>query len=591
MTGDPPNPGPARSGAPQDAGGVGRRAMATTARRRKLLGEVLVEAGLITREQLGEAMELQKQSKERLGRVLLAMGIGTEKDIAVAISRQLGMEFVDLDDVVPDEQVLLLLPEHLARRYQILPLGVADGKLRVGMVDPLDVLALDDVRRQIKQEIVPVVIAHDGFQRVLNQYPALDDSLRAMIQEIKTDQSEEMGLDGLRKLVDEAPVVRLVNMIILQAVRQRASDIHIEAQETRVRVRFRIDGALYVVMTPPRHIHAAIISRIKIMADMDIAERRLPQDGRIELKVEGRDIDLRVSTIPTVFGEKVVMRILDKSQTLVGIEKIGLLAENRLRFESMLAKPYGIVLLTGPTGSGKTTTLYTMLNKLNSTDTNIVTVEDPVEYQLAGINQVQVNPKAGLSFANGLRAFLRQDPDIIMVGEIRDEETARIAIHAALTGHLVLSTLHTNDAPGAVTRLVDMGIEPFLVASSLIGVIAQRLIRLLCERCKETYTPPAEVLQRLGASMLAGDGQVPIFRPVGCEHCNKIGYKGRSGIFEIMVVDDAIRAFITRRASITEIREQAVKGGMWSLAEDGLEKVILGVTSPEEVLDVVFVNE
>jgi type IV pilus assembly protein PilB len=565
--------------------------VATTSRRRKLLGEVLVEAGLITHAQLGEAMELQKQSKERLGRVLIGMGVGTEKDIALAIAKQLGLEFVDLDDIVPDEQALLVLPEHLARRYQLIPLGTVNGKFRLGMVDPLDVVALDDVRRQLRQDIDPVVISHDGFQRVLNQYPALDDSVKAMIKEIKTDETGEMGLESLRKLVDEAPVVRLVNVIILQAIRQRASDIHIEPQETRLRVRYRIDGALYNVMTPPRHIHAAIISRIKIMAEMDIAERRLPQDGRIQLKVENRDIDLRVSTIPTVFGEKVVMRILDKSQTLVGIEKIGLLADNRQRFEAMLTKPYGILLLTGPTGSGKTTTLYTILNKLNTTESNIITIEDPVEYQLAGVNQVQVNPKAGLTFANGLRSFLRQDPDVIMVGEIRDEETARIAIHAALTGHLVLSTLHTNDAPGAVTRLVDMGIEPFLVASSLIGVIAQRLVRILCDKCKQTYTPPAEVLQRLGASMLAGDGQVPIFRPVGCEFCGKIGYKGRNGIFEILVVDDVVRTLVTKRAPITEIRDQAIKAGMWTLAEDGLEKVILGMTSPEEVLDVVFVNE
>jgi type IV pilus assembly protein PilB len=565
--------------------------LATTSRRKKLLGEVLVEAGLITAAQLGEAMELQKQSKERLGRVLIGMGVGTEKDIASAIARQLGLEFVDLDDVVPDEQALLMLPEHLARRYQLIPLGDVNGKLRLGMVDPLDVVALDDVRRQVRLDVEPVVISHDGFLRILNQYPALDEGVKAMISEIKTDSADDMGLDSLRKLVDEAPVVRLVNVIILQAVRQRASDIHIEPQEARVRVRYRIDGALYNVMTPPRHIHAAIISRIKIMADMDIAERRLPQDGRIQLKVEHREIDLRVSTIPTVFGEKIVLRILDKGQTVVGVEKIGLLADNRLRFESMLTKPHGIILLTGPTGSGKTTTLYTILNKLNSTESNIITVEDPVEYQLAGINQVQVNPKAGLTFANGLRSFLRQDPDIIMVGEIRDEETARIAIHAALTGHLVLSTLHTNDAPGAVTRLVDMGIEPFLAASSLIGVIAQRLIRVLCEKCKQTYVPPVEVLQRLGASMLAADGQVPIYRPVGCEFCNKIGYKGRLGIFEIMIVDDVIRDLITKRATITEIKAQAIKAGMWTLAEDGLEKVILGVTSPEEILDVVFVND
>ena len=557
--------------------------------RRKLLGAVLIEAGLITSEQLAEAVERQKQTPERLGRVLLSMGVGTEKGVSQAIATQLDLEFVDLDDIIPDEQALLTLPEHLARRYQVLPLEIHNDKLRVGMVDPLDVVALDDVRHFVGQEIEPVVISRDSFQRVLNQYPALDESIQALIKEIKADP-EEMELAKLRTLVDEAPVVRLVNSIILQAIRQRASDIHIEPQETRVRVRYRIDGALYNVMTPPNHIKAAIISRVKIMAEMDIAERRLPQDGRIELKVEHRDIDLRVSTIPTVFGEKVVMRVLDKNPTLVGVEKIGLLAENRRRFEAMITKPYGIVLLTGPTGSGKTTTLYTILNQLNSTESNIITIEDPVEYQLAGINQVQVNPKAGLTFANGLRSFLRQDPDVIMVGEIRDEETARIAIHAALTGHLVLSTLHTNDAPGAVTRLIDMGIEPFLVASSLIGVIAQRLVRVLCEKCKQAHPLPTEVLQRLGAITAPRENDAPIFRPVGCEFCNKIGYKGRTGLFEIMVVDDAIRALIAKHAAVTEIKEAAVQAAMWTLGQDGLEKVMLGITSPEEVLDVVSVD-
>src|SRR5438309_3101877 len=560
--------------------------MATTARRKKLLGEVLVESGLITQEQLTEAMALQKQSKERLGRVLLGMGIATEKDIAMAIAKQLGLEFVDLDNVIPEEAALLELPEHLARRFQLIPLKAENGKLKLGMVDPLDVLALDDVRRHTGKDIDPVVIAHDGFLRVLNQYPALDDSVKAMISEIK-DTGAEVGLDTLRKLVDEAPVVRLVNVIIVQALRQRASDIHIEPQETRVRVRYRIDGALYVVMTPPAHIHAAIISRIKIMAEMDIAERRLPQDGRIALKVESREIDLRVSTIPTVHGEKVVMRILDKSQTLVSIEKVGLIADNRLRFESVLTKPYGIVLLTGPTGSGKTTTLYTILNKLNSTESNIITVEDPVEYQLPGINQVQVNARAGLTFANGLRAFLRQDPDVIMVGEIRDEETARIAIHAALTGHLVLSTLHTNDAPGAVVRLVDMGVEPLLVASSLIGVIAQRLVRVLCEKCKQPHSPPAEVLERLGVPLGSRDGTGTIYRPVGCDFCGKIGYKGRTGIFEIMAVDDDIKGLIMKHASMAQVKKAAMKAGMRSLVEDGLAKVSLGITSVEEVVDAV----
>src|SRR5579875_2276350 len=435
------------------ANGEGRRA---ATRRRRRLGEILVEAGLLTPERLEEALERQKRTGERLGKVLLEMGIASEAEVARAVASQLGLEYLDLTQVLPDEQAMLVLPEHMARRYQVIPLRLADGKLTLGMVDPLDVLALDDVRRHTPDE--------------------------------------EMGLDRLRQLVDEAPVVRLVNQIILQAIRQRASDIHIEPQESRMRVRYRIDGILYNVMTPPRDIQAAVISRIKIMAEIDIAERRRPQDGRIAFKVDEREYDLRVNTMPTVFGEKVVMRILDKSAMMVGIDKIGLLPDTHRRFEQMMGKPYGIILLTGPTGSGKSTTLYSMLNRLNSTERNIITIEDPVEYHLPGINQVQVNPKAGLTFATGLRAFLRQDPDIIMVGEIRDEETARIAIHAALTGHLVLSTLHTNDAPGAVTRLVDMGIESFLVASSIIGVVAQRLVRVLCDRCKEAYSAPPDLL-------------------------------------------------------------------------------------------------
>lgn len=564
--------------------------MAVTQRRRKLLGEVMVGAGFVAPQHLAEAIALQAANHrgERLGQVLLGMGAVTQQQVGHAIASQLGLDFVDVGAQPPDEHVLLALPEHLARRFRAIPLQVSPRRMTLGMVDPLDILAIDDVRRQTGREIDPAVITHDDFLRILNQYPALDQSVETMIQEIKTRGADDEELDTLRRLVDDAPVVRLVNAIILQAVRRRASDIHIEPQEHRVRIRFRIDGTLYNVMTPPKHIQAGVASRVKIMAQMDIAERRLPQDGRIQADVDGRDIDLRVSTIPTIFGEKVVMRILDRGAALVGLDKIGLLSENRQRFESLMSAPYGIILLTGPTGSGKTTTLYGMLNRLNSTESNIITVEDPVEYQLLGVNQVQVNPKAGLTFANGLRSFLRQDPDIIMVGEIRDEETARIAIHAALTGHLVLSTLHTNDAPGAVTRLVDMGIEPFLVASSLVGVIAQRLVRVLCDRCKEAYTPSPEVRQRLGAN----DGlrvrePAAFYRPVGCDACQGIGYRGRTGIFEIMLMDDALKALVTSRTAANEIRDHAVRAGMATLAADGLAKVMLGSTSPEEVLDVV----
>jgi type IV pilus assembly protein PilB len=571
------------------ANGEGRRA---ATRRRRRLGEILVEAGLLTPERLEEALERQKRTGERLGKVLLEMGIASEAEVARAVASQLGLEYLDLTQVLPDEQAMLVLPEHMARRYQVIPLRLADGKLTLGMVDPLDVLALDDVRRHTGYEIVPAVITLDDFQRTLNQYPALDENLEAMIREIRVrTPDEEMGLDRLRQLVDEAPVVRLVNQIILQAIRQRASDIHIEPQESRMRVRYRIDGILYNVMTPPRDIQAAVISRIKIMAEIDIAERRRPQDGRIAFKVDEREYDLRVNTMPTVFGEKVVMRILDKSAMMVGIDKIGLLPDTHRRFEQMMGKPYGIILLTGPTGSGKSTTLYSMLNRLNSTERNIITIEDPVEYHLPGINQVQVNPKAGLTFATGLRAFLRQDPDIIMVGEIRDEETARIAIHAALTGHLVLSTLHTNDAPGAVTRLVDMGIESFLVASSVIGVVAQRLVRVLCDRCKEAYSAPPDLLRRLGVGETGHHAPVTFYRAVGCEFCNAVGYRGRTGIFEIMILDEVLRDLVAKEAPAAAIREAAVARGMRTLGEDGLEKILLGITTPEEVLRAVYVED
>ncbi|HLJ61990.1 MAG TPA: type II secretion system ATPase GspE [bacterium] len=575
--------------------GDAQKARPGAALRRRRLGEILVDAGVITLEQLAEALGEQKRAGRHrgLGQVLVDMGCATERGIGEALALQLGLRYVDLRETVPDEQAMLLLPEHLARRFQTIPIAIDGDKLTVGMVDPLDVLALDDVHTRTAREIEPVVITPEDFQRAINQYPALDESVETVITEIKAKalSKDEMGVDQLRALVDEAPVVRLVNMIILQAIRQRASDIHIEPQEFRMRVRYRIDGALYNVMTPARDIQAAVISRVKIMADIDIAERRVPQDGRIAYKAEGKDYDLRVSTIPTVFGEKVVMRILDKSATVVGLERVGLLPVDFPRFDAMISRPHGIILLTGPTGSGKSTTLYSILNRLNSTESNIITVEDPVEYQLPGINQVQVNPKAGLTFANGLRSFLRQDPDIIMVGEVRDEETARITIHAALTGHLVLSTLHTNDAPGAVARLVDMGIEPFLVASSMVGVIAQRLVRVLCDRCKQPYLPPAELLDRFGALAAEQAGAATFYRPQGCDHCGNIGYLGRTALFEIMSIDDTIRSLVTKQASVADVRQAAIRAGMRTLGQDGFTKVLLGITSAEEVLRAVYVED
>ncbi|MDR7489743.1 MAG: GspE/PulE family protein, partial [Armatimonadota bacterium] len=399
---------------------------------------------------------------------------------------------------------------------------------------------------------------------------------------------EDVSVEQLKALVEDAPVVRLVNMIIEDAVRERASDIHIEPQRSGLLVRYRIDGVLHDVMKPPLNLKSPLISRVKIMADMDIAERRKPQDGRIHLRTAGRAIDLRVSTLPTVYGEKVVMRILDQSTPLIGLSHLGFHSETLSQWEAAVNKPYGMILVTGPTGSGKSTTLYGTLNTLNTLEKNIVTVEDPVEYQLPRINQVQVNPKAGLTFATGLRSILRQDPDIIMVGEIRDRETAEIAVQAALTGHLVLSTLHTNDAASAVSRLVDMGIEPFLVSSSVIAILAQRLARQICSDCKTGYSPPPDALKRLGLDTAEG---VTLYRGAGCEACRHTGYKGRIGVFELLVVTDSLRELIVRRAPAAELKAQAVREGMRTLRDDGLEKVLSGVSTIDEILRVVYVAD
>jgi type IV pilus assembly protein PilB len=562
-----------------------------TTRRRVRLGELLVEASLITQAQLEQALGQQSATGERLGKVLVTMGLATEESIARAVASQLGIEFVDLQNLGIAEDVLTVLPETLIRRYQVVPVRMDEDALVLGMVDPLDIVALDDIRRFVDRDIIQAAITVDGFQAVVNRYPALESSLDQVIQEIRPSDvgEDEPSLDRLREVVEDAPIVRLVNLMLVQAVRQGASDIHVEPQERNLRVRFRVDGTLYNTMTVPKHVQAASTSRIKIMANMNIAERRLPQDGRIELRVDNHEIDLRVSSIPTTYGEKVVMRILDKRAALVGIDKLGLMGPDEQRFAGLITKPYGIILVTGPTGSGKTTSLYAILNRLNRTEVNIITIEDPVEYQLAGISQVQINPKAGLTFASGLRSFLRQDPDIIMVGEIRDEETARIAIHAALTGHLVLSTLHTNDAPGAVARLVDMGIEPFLVSSSVVGVVAQRLVRVLCSQCKEGYTPPPEVVARYG---LARPNEPPptIYRARGCDACNQIGFKGRIGLFEIMPMEDELRALVVKSASAEAIRRTAMGLGMRTLQHDGVAKVVAGITSLEEMLRVVFIE-
>ncbi len=557
--------------------------------KRVRLGQILVEAGVITQDDLRRALELQQNTGQRVGAVVRSMGLGSQEAVAAALAQQFGIEFVRVDTSLLNDEILLLVPEPIARRHQVIPLKINEGKLVLGMVDPLDVLALDDVYRLIGMPVQRAVITEDDFQRAMSQYPTPRSALEELLEEIRTDEVQDEDTDRLLAMADDAPVVRLVNLILVQAVRGGASDIHVEPQEHRVRVRYRADGTLSQAMTPPKHVHAALVSRIKIMANMNIADRRTPQDGRVDLRVDGREVRLRVSTVPTTWGEKVVIRILDKSNAAVEIGKLGMRPADAQRFEQLVARPHGIILFTGPTGSGKTTSLYAVLNRLNRGEVNIVTVEDPVEYQLPGINQVQVNPKAGLTFATGLRSFLRQDPDIIMVGEIRDEETARIATHAALTGHLVLSTLHTNDAPGAIARLQDMGLESFLVASSLIGVVAQRLVRVLCDRCREPYTPSEDLLVRLG---LTGMFEPPTFyKPRGCEFCGGKGYRGRTGLFEVMLTDRKLRDLIAKNAPSSRLRQEAIAAGMRSLQEDGLAKVVNGVTSLEELRRVVILQD
>lgn len=556
-------------------------------RQRIRLGQILIEAGLVTQAQLKQALERQLETGERLGQVILGMGLGSQEGVAEAIAQQLHISFVRLSETQLEEAILLRVPEYLARRHQVIPIRQVDRTLTLGMIDPVDVLAIDEVRRVTGLEIEPAVITADDFQRALSVYPTPDAAVDDVIQAILPfdERFVEQEPERLKEMADEAPVVRLANLIIVQAVRQAASDIHVEPMETLMRVRFRVDGTLYSAMTPPARVQAALISRFKIMANMNIAERRLPQDGRIQLKVDEHDIDFRVSSIPTTWGEKVVMRILDKRGAFVGIDKLGMAPDNLKRFERIISRPHGIILITGPTGSGKTTSLYAVLNRLNRTEVNITTIEDPVEYQLPGISQVQVNPRAGVSFATGLRSFLRQDPDIIMVGEIRDEETARIAMHAALTGHLVLSTLHTNDAAGAVARLTGIGLEPFLVASSVVGLIAQRLIKVLCEHCKEPYTPTDDLLRRLG---IPANPAPTFYKATGCPHCSQSGYKGRIGIYEVMPMDERIKELITRDGTADQIREAAVAAGMTTLSQDALTRVLSGVTSVEEARRVVF---
>jgi len=551
------------------------------------LGQILVDRGLITLEELHAAEAEQRDSGRRLGRVLVDQKSVTEKDLVAALATQIGMTFVDLEDAEVDARATTLLSEKVMRRYGVLPIGFEDGRLIVAMSDPSNVVAMDDVRTMTKMEVKTVVATKEDLTAAIGKYASMSEDIEAIAEGLAGDQGDA-DLADLEAVTEDAPIVKFVNVLITQAVADGASDIHIEPGERELRVRYRIDGVLHEVMRSPRSIQNGVISRLKIMADVDIAERRIPQDGRIGLTVNGKQIDLRFSTLPTVYGEKVVMRILDKTSVMLSLDDLGFLDHNLKRFEEAYRKPYGMILVTGPTGSGKSTTLYATLNVVNQEGVNIITTEDPVEYRLPGISQVQVNNKVGLSFASALRSILRQDPDIVLVGEMRDRETAQIGVEAALTGHLVLSTLHTNDAPSAVTRLTEMGIEPFLVGSAVDCVLAQRLARRVCSRCVEMVRPEAEMLKAAGFDDDIVDERPEVPEAKGCSACSKTGYRGRLAIHEVMTVTEEIERLAVARASGEEITRTAVEQGMRQLREDGLAKVLLGNTTIEEIGRVVI---
>lgn len=557
------------------------------------LSAELVKDGLITGEQLETAREEQKRTGETLGQVLVKLSFLTEDQLVSFLARRLDLPQVDLSSYLVDPEVINQVPEKLARRYKIIPLFQVENTLTVAMADPLNVFALDEIRFQTGREVEPVISTEPNILRAIDQYYSAGHLIQEAVEDLDkmvtaVTLDEDLGGERLERIAEQPPVMKLVNQIILQAVRDKASDIHIEPEKDALGVRYRIDGILHKVSSPPKELHLPIVSRIKVMANLDIVERRLPQDGRIQTSVEGRDIDLRVSTFPTIHGEKVVLRVLDKSSMSFSLADLGFSPENLQKFQSLIKRSYGVILITGPTGSGKTSTLYAALNAINFPEKNIITVEEPVEYQIKNISQGQINPKVGLHFATGLRAILRQDPDIIMVGEVRDYETAELVVRAALTGHLVFSTLHTNDAPGALTRLTDMGVEPFLISSSVTGVVAQRLVRTICPFCKQETKPSPDLLKQIE---LPPKAEATFFKGKGCPKCKRTGYKGRIGIFELLLISDRIRELIMSKTSSSVIKEAAREMGLKTLQEDGLEKALKGITTIEEVLRVTQVGE
>ena len=563
------------------------------------LGEILVREGVITEEELNKALQAQAHDGGPIGEVLIKLGLAEERDVVMALSKQLGIPHASyakgLLKPVAEQDLITLIPEAFAREHLVLPISRNLNSLTVAFADPLDLITADNIRRMSGCLINPIIATKTDLRRAIDEFYGQ----RNMLQEAITDSyaatdlvaeerlagapsgaEEDLSLDELIAKAEEAPVIKLVDLIIRQAIQERASDIHIEPFKERINIRYRTDGVLYEIPPPAKHLLPAIASRIKILANLDIAERRLPQDGAFIVRLEGKIIDLRVSTVPTIYGEKVVLRILDKTRVPLDLAQLGFNPRELEHFEKAIRSPHGLVFLTGPTGSGKTTTLYAALNTIKSPHKNILTIEDPVEFRLDDVNQVQVRPNIGLTFANGLRAFLRQDPDIIMVGEVRDLETAQICIRAALTGHLVFSTLHTNDALGAVWRLIDLGIERYFLVSALRLVAAQRLVRRLCGECKEAYEPSQELIEQFHL------GSEPLYRARGCAECNNTGYKGRVGIFEVVPITERIQRLVAESATSAELNRAAREAGFPSLLESGMRKVQEGVTSIEEVLGV-----
>lgn len=558
---------------------------------RKRLGDILREENLISEEQLQIALTRQKETNERLGQALVSLGYVDQLTVLRILEAKLGIPFVNISRRMLDPDVVNLITEQLAQKYKVIPIEKNGDKIILAMADPLNVMAIDDVRITTGYDVEPSVAFENEIDDAIASYYA-KGTIDKIVEDIRDDMNLELdeAMYQMRDMVEDAPIVKLVNSLINQAVTSRASDIHVEPRDKDVRVRYRIDGVLTEATSFNKKMQAPIISRFKIMANLDIAERRKPQDGRIQLRIDNKDVDLRVSTLPTIFGEKIVLRILDKTKGIIHLPEIGMHYDILNKFRQSIVHPYGIILVTGPTGSGKTTTMYAVLNDVNSPEKNIVTLEDPVEYTISGVNQVQLNTKAGLTFASGLRSILRQDPNIIMVGEIRDTETAKIAIEAAMTGHLVISTLHTNTAASTLARLVEMGVEPFLLASAVLSIVAQRLVRRLCPECKEPYEPSQALIDKLGLKPEPGQ-ELVLFKNKGCPACGNTGFRGRLALQEVLFMSSEIRDLVTGKFNTDQIQATAVQQGMVTIREDAIRKIVLGLTSVEEAMRAIYTAE